>query len=150
MFVGSCLRVDTTQALSVWGFIPHMGTAGESPDIYVKLPLLAPLLIFPHGYLLNFFPQKIIVFHLLVELPKVIKPHLLVSQLYRWQLCPTMWSSRSTKSFNPIIVTAIGMDFQGESFGPTTGGFACNCPVPEAWITEAWQIHTYSTSALSC
>ena len=33
--------------------------------------------------------------------------------------------------------------FQGESHGPLTCGFACNCPEPEAWATEA-SGHTYT------
>ena len=81
---------------------------------------------------------EIRVFPLLGELPKVIKPHLPICQLYRWQLCPNMWSSPTTKSFDPIVVTALRVGFPGESHGPTSCGFACNCPVdPVAWTTEA-------------
>ena len=61
---------------------------------------------------------EIIVFHLLGKLPKVIKPHLPVCQLYFWQLCPTMWPSPLTKSLDPIILTALPVDFPGEYLGP--------------------------------
>ena len=50
---------------------------------------------------------KIRVFSLLGEPPKVIEPHLPVCHLYRWQLGPNMWSSPSTKSLDPIVVTAL-------------------------------------------
>ena len=48
-----------------------------------------------------------------------------------------MWSSPTTKSLDPIVVTALRVGFPGESHGPATCGFACNCPEPEAWTTEA-------------
>ena len=38
-----------------------------------------------------------------------------------------------TKSLDPIVATAIWVGFPGERLGHTTSGFACNCPVPEAW-----------------
>ena len=66
-----------------------------------------------------------------------MEPHLPVCQQCRWQLGPNMWSSPTTKSFDPIVATALQMDFPGESHGPATCGFACNCPEPEAWTTEA-------------
>ena len=80
---------------------------------------------------------EIRVFSLLSELPKAIEPHLPVYQLYRWKLGPSMWSSPTTKSLDPIIVTAIRVGFPGESHGPATCGLACNCPELEAWTTEA-------------
>ena len=76
-------------------------------------------------------------FPLLGELPKAIEPHLPVCQIYRWKLGPNMWSSPTTKSLDPIVVTALRVGFPGESHGPATCGFACNCPEPEAWTTEA-------------
>ena len=36
-----------------------------------------------------------------------------------------------------IVVTVLRKNFPGESLVPVIGGFACNCPVPEAWTTEA-------------
>ena len=84
---------------------------------------------------------EIRVFLLLGELPKVIEPHLPVCQLYRWQLGPNMWCSPTTKSLDPIVVTALLVGFPGESNGPATCGFACNCPEPEACITEALGQH---------
>ena len=127
------------------GTLPPWGSAGERSEFNIKPPLGDPLLIFPRGYLLKSFPQvdisarqrgfEIRVFPLLGELPKAIEPHLPVCQLYRWQLGPNMWFSPTTKSLDPIVVTAFRVDFPGESHGPATGGFACNCP--EAWTTEA-------------
>ena len=132
---------------SVGGSLPPWGAAGERSEFNIKPPLGAPLLIFPWGYLLKSFPQvdtsarqqgfEIRVFPLLGELPKAIEPHLPVFQLYRWQLGPNMWSSPTTKSLDPIVVTALRVGFPGESHGPATCGFACNCPKPEAWTTEA-------------
>ena len=99
-FVGTRLRMDTTQVFSVRGSLPPWGAARERSEFNIKPPLGAPLLIFPRGYLLNFFPQvdtsarqrgfEISVFPLLGELPKAIEPHLPVCQLYRWQLGPNM------------------------------------------------------------
>ena len=85
---------------------------------------MAPLLIFPRGYLLKSFPQGdtsakqrgfgIRVFLLIGELPKATEPHLPVYQLYHQQLSPTKWSSPTTKSLDPIIVTTLRVDFPGE------------------------------------
>ena len=121
--------------------------AGERSEFNIKPPLGAPLLIFPRGYLLKSFPRvdtsarqrgfEIRVFPLLGELPKAIEPHLPVCQLYRWQLGPSMWTSPTTKSLDPIVATALRVGFPGESHGPATCGFACNCPEPEAWTTGA-------------
>ena len=129
------------------GTLPPWGAAGERTEFNIKPPLGAPLLIFPRGYLLKSFPQvdtsarqqgfEIRVFPLLGELPKAIDPHLPVCQLYRWQLGPNMWSSPTTKSLDSIVVTALRVGFPGESHGPATCTFACNCPEPEAWTTEA-------------
>ena len=83
---------------------------------------------------------EIRVFHLLGELPNVIKSHLPVCQLYLWQLGPNMWSLPMTKLFDPIIVTTLQMGFPGVSHGPTTCVFACNCPEPEAWTTETSEL----------
>ena len=137
--------MDTTRVLSVGG--SGGGAAGERSELNIKPPLGAPLMIFTRGYLLKSFPQvntsarqqgfEIRVFPLLGELPKAIKPHLPVCQLYRWQLGPNMWSSPATKSLNPIVVTAIRVGYPGKSHGPATCGFSCNCPEPEAWTTEA-------------
>ena len=56
-FVGTRLRMDTTQALSVAGILPSMGAAGERPEFDIMPPLGASVLIFPKGYLLNSFPH---------------------------------------------------------------------------------------------
>ena len=80
---------------------------------------------------------EIRVFPLLGELPKAIEPHLPVCLLCRCQLGPNIWSSPTTKSLDPIVVTALMVGFLGESHGPTTCGFSCNCPEPGALTTEA-------------
>ena len=120
-FVGTRLRVDTTRVLSVGGNLPPCGAAGERSEFNMKPPLGAPLLIFPRGYLLKSFPRadtsarqrgfEIRVFPLLGELSKAIEPHLSVCQLYRWQLGPSMWTSPTTKSLDPIVVTALRVGF---------------------------------------
>ena len=46
----------------------------------------------------------------------------------------TMWSSHTTKSQDPIVATAIRMSIPGEDFRPTSGGFACNFPLPVAFF----------------
>ena len=48
----------TTQVLCVGGSLPTMGAAGERPEFGIKLPLGAPLLIFPKNYFLKSFPQQ--------------------------------------------------------------------------------------------
>ena len=151
----SCRRPSLSGPACAWtphgffcgGSLPPWGAAGERSEFNIKPPLGAPLLIFPRGYLLKSFPQvdtsarqrgsEIRVFPLLGELPKAIEPHLPVFQLYCWQISPNMWSSPTTKSLDPIVVTALRVGFPGESHGPATCAFACNCPVPEAWTTEA-------------
>ena len=139
--------MDTTLVLSVGCSLPPWGAAGERSEFNIKPPLGAPLLIIPQSYLLKSFPQvdtlasqqgfEIIVFPLLGELLKAINPHLPICQLYSWQLGPNMWSSPTTKSLNPIVVAAIRVGFLGEIHGSAGCGFACNCPEPEAWTTEA-------------
>ena len=129
------------------GSLPPCGATGERSEFNIKPLLGDPLLIFLRGYLLMCLQQvdatarqrgfEIRVFPLLGELPKAIEPHLPVCQLCRWQLGPNMWSSPTTKSLDPIVVTALRVGFPGQSHGPATCGFACNCPEPEAWIKEA-------------
>ena len=146
-FVGIRLRVDTTRVLSVGGNLSPCGAAGERSESNIKPPLGAPVLIFPRGFLLKSFPRvdtsarqrgfEIRVFPLLGELTKAVESHLPVCQLYRWQLGPSMWTLPTTKSLDPIVVTALRVGFTGESHGPATCGFACNFPEPEAWTTEA-------------
>ena len=107
----------TPHGFYLWGNLPPCGAAGERSEFSIKPPLGAPLLIFPRGYLLKSFPRvdtsarqrgfEIRVFPLLGELPKAIEPHLPVCQLYRWQLGPSMWTSPTTKSLDPIVVTAL-------------------------------------------
>ena len=133
----------TPHGFYLWGFPSHWGAAGERLEFNIKPPLGAPLLIIPRGYLLTSFPQfdtsarqrgfEIRVIPLLGELPKAIKPHLPVCQLCRWRLGPNKWSSPTTTSLDPIVVTALWVGFPWESHG----AFACNCPEPEAWTMEA-------------
>ena len=146
-FVWTRLLVDTTRVLSEWSTLFPCGAAGERSEFDIKPPLGDPLLIFPRVYFQKSFPRvdtsarlrefEIRVFPLLCELPKAIEPHLPVCQLCRWQLGPNKWSSPTTKSLDPIVITALRVDFPGESHGPATCRFACNCPEPEAWKTEA-------------
>ena len=85
-FVETRLRVDSSWVLYVAGSVPLRGTAGEMPEFDIKPPLLAPLLIFPPGYLLRYFLSEdtsarqrgfeIRVFPLLCQLSKAIEPHL--------------------------------------------------------------------------
>ena len=49
--------MDTTQVISIGGFHPHMGVAGERPEFDIKPPLGAPFLTYPQGILLKSFPQ---------------------------------------------------------------------------------------------
>ena len=138
--------MDTTWKLSVRGSLP-LGELSEKPEIDIKLRVGCQLQIFLQGYLLKSFSQgdtsarqwkfEFRVLPLLDKLPKAIKPHLPAYQLYRWQLGPNISSSPTTKSLDPIVVTALPVGFQRESLGPVTCGFACNCPMPEAWTTEA-------------
>ena len=54
-FVWTRLRVDTTRVSFVGGFL----SLRRLPEFDIKPPVGAPLLIFPRGYLLKFFPQGI-------------------------------------------------------------------------------------------
>ena len=112
-------------------------------------------MISSRGYLLKSFPKvntparqrafEIRLFPLLCELPKSTEPHLPVCLLYRWQLGPNMWSSPTTESFDPFVVTSHRVGFPEESHRPATCGFACNCPESKAWATEAsGRMHTYT------
>ena len=56
-FVGTRLRMDTTQVLSVGGSIPPWGAASDRPELDIKPPLGPPLLMFSQHYLLMLFPQ---------------------------------------------------------------------------------------------
>ena len=152
----SCQRPSLSGPACAWtphgfffvggSFPPPCAAAGERSEFNIKPPLGAPLLIFPRGYLLKSFPQvdtsarqrrfEIRVFPRLGEMQKAIEPHLSVCQLCRWQLGPNMWSSPTTKSLDPIVVTALRVGFPGESHGPATCGFSCNFPEPEACKTE--------------
>ena len=137
MVAMSCWRPSLSGPACPWiphGFscvgvsFPPLVAAGERSEYNIKPPLGAPLLICPRGYLLKSFPQvdtsttqrgfEIRVFPLQVELPKAIDPHLPVCQLYRWQLGPSMWSSPTTKSISPIVVTALRVGFPGEATDP--------------------------------
>ena len=142
--VGTRLRVDTTRVFSVWGSLPPWGAAGERSEFNIKPPLRAPLVIFPRGYLLRSFPQvdtsarqrgfEISVFPLLGELPKAIELQLPVIPLAtRSQHVIFAYDQvvRPHRSYRPSV------GFPGESHGPATSGFACNCQEPEAWTTEA-------------
>ena len=144
----------TSHGFYLWGSLPPCGAARERSEFNIKPPLGAPLLIFTRGYPLMSFPRvdtsarqkgiEIRVFPLVGELPKAIEPHLPVCQSYRWQLGPSMWTSPTTKSLDPIVVTALRVGFPGECHGPATCGFACNCPVPDAWTTNAWRVYSSS------
>ena len=124
------------------GFASPMGAVGERPQFDIKLPIWPPPMIFPRGYILKYFPQGdtsarqrgfgFRVFPLLGELSKTTKPHLPVCQLCHWKLGPTKWSSPTTKSLDPIVVTVLRVVFPGCCLEPATDKFVCNCPVPEA------------------
>ena len=119
--VGQSGKVE--QAMLGQPFLGNYSTRGE-----LLGPQGAPLLIHTRGYLLRSFPQvdtsaiqrgfEIRVFPLLGELPKTIKSHLPVCQLYHWQLGPNMLSSPTTKSFDPIIVTAHRVGIPGKATDP--------------------------------
>ena len=106
------------------GSLPLMGAAREKTDFDIKLPFVAPILIFPRGHLLIYFAQgdtslkqwvfEIIVFPLLGELPKAIESCLPIWQLLHWQLGSIKWSPPMTKSFDPIVVTVLRVGFQGK------------------------------------
>ena len=137
----------TLHGFYLWGFSSPIEAAGLRPELDIKSPFGAPFLIFPRSYHPKSFSQgntsarhrefEVRVFPLLGELPKAIEPHMPVCQLYRWQLVHTMWSSHTTKSLNLIVVIALRVDIPREILGSATYGYALNCPVPEAWTTEA-------------
>ena len=145
-FVGTQLHVDTTWVLfavvpfPLWE-LPARGQSLTSNRLWGSTPdfssSLYPKALSIRGYICNTAGFEIRVFSLLGDLSKAIEPHMPVCHLYRWQLRPTKWSSPTAKSLDSIVITAIRVGFQGESLGFDTGGFACNCPVPEAWTTEA-------------
>ena len=103
---------------------------GSTPDYSSRL---SAEVFFTRGY----FRKTVVAYPLLGELPKAIEPHLLICQLYRWQLGSNKRSLPTTKSSRTIVVTALLVDFSEESIRLTTVRFACNCPVPEEWTTEA-------------
>ena len=86
------------------------------------LPYMGP------SCLLKTFPQgdtsarqrgfKIRVSPLLGELSKAIEPYLPICQLYRRKLGLNKWSLPTTKSLDPIVATAIQVDFQGKTSVP--------------------------------
>ena len=94
-FVWTCLHVVHSSFICRCSLSP-VGVSGEMPEFSIKPPIGAALLIFFLGYLPKSIPQgdtsarqwgfEIRVFPLLGELPKVIKPHLPVSQLCHLQL----------------------------------------------------------------
>ena len=79
-------------------------------------------MIFHQAYLLEYFSQDSqglkSVFPLLGELPKAIESHLQVCQLYRLKLRPKRWSLSSTKSLDPVVVTAFKVGFPWEASDP--------------------------------
>ena len=90
---------------------------------------------------------EIRVFPLLGELPKAIEPHLPVCQLYRWQLGPNMWSSPTTKSLDPIVVTALRVGIPGESHGPATSRYQ---PYLDINCKQKMATMVYSSSDRKC
>ena len=151
----SCRRPSLSGPACAWrphvficgGSIPPWGAAGERSEFDIKPPLGAKLLIFPRGFLLKTFPQvdtsarqrgfEIRVFPLLGELQKAIEPHLPDFQSYRWQLGPKHVVFAYDQVAKPHRSYRPSVGFPGKSHGPATSGFACNCPEPEAWTTEA-------------
>ena len=131
------------------GFPSPMRVAVERPEFDIAPPFGAPLLICPWGYLLMSFPQgdtsarqggiwnKSFLYHMWAAKGYWVPPaHLPVIPL----------ATHSYQVFfdyvitYPIMVTAFLSGFPGESFRSVTGGFACYCPVPEVWASEAsWQ-----------
>ena len=100
----------------------------KQPEFDNKPPLRAPQLVLLEGDLLKAFPQVdtsarqlglwIRGVPLLFEQPMVMEPHLPVCQLHRWQLDPTKWSSPTTKSIIPIVVTALRLASQEKALNP--------------------------------
>ena len=134
MVATSCRRQRLSGPVCAWTphrFYPPMGVVGERREFDIKPLLEAPLQIFPRCYLLKSFPQgdtsarqrefEIRAYPLIGELPKV-EPRQSICQLLRWKLGPTMWSSPTTKSLDPVVATALLVDLPGRSLVPTTGG----------------------------
>ena len=48
-----------------------------------------------------------------------------------------VWSSPTTKSLDPIVLTPIEWTSKKRSLPQVTCGFSSNCPVPEDWSSEA-------------
>ena len=126
------------------GLPSPMGAARERPEFDIKLPLGAPLLIFPRSNHLKSFPQgdtsarqRRFKIFLLCKLPRAIESHLYVWKLYRWHLSPNKQSSPTTKSLHPVVVTSFLVGFPQEIVQPATGGFVCNCPMQVVCTTEA-------------
>ena len=61
----------------------------------------------------------------------------------------SVWSSPATNPFNPVVVTVLLVGFPGKNFGPATGVFACNCPVPEAVDNGGVRTYACTLSHLS-
>ena len=110
-FVGTHLYVSRTWVLSAGGFLPPLGAAGEMPEFDIKPPFLAPLLIFPRGYLLKCFPQvdtsprqrgfRFRVFSYQGQLLMAVESHLPVCQCFRWQLVPSTWFFSNDQVIRP-------------------------------------------------
>ena len=85
-------KVRAIQVLLVESALPPKGAVGERPEFDIKLPLGAPLLIFPRSYLLKCFPQgdtsarqrefEIRILPVLGELTEACEPCPTVCQLY--------------------------------------------------------------------
>ena len=58
MMVGTNMRVDTTQVLSIIGSFPPWGATGERPEFHIKPSLEAPFIIVPRRYVLTSFNQR--------------------------------------------------------------------------------------------
>ena len=66
-----------------------------------------------------------------LELPRVIEPHLPVCQSYHWRIDSNMWSSSTTRSLDPIVVTTRRVNILGECLGTAACAIASNCQMPE-------------------
>ena len=81
------------QTYFICRYLPPMGYAGEKPELDIKPPFGALLLIYPRRYLVKTSPQgdtsvrqrwlESRDYNLLVDLTKVIEPDPPVCQLYR-------------------------------------------------------------------
>ena len=117
-----------------------MGAARDRPQFDNKPPLrLTPDFsskLSPEVFFTRHQRFEIRVFPLLIELPKAIKPHLPVILLASRSHQVVFTYDEVTR---PQCNYRLLVGFPGKSLGPTTGGFACNCPVPEVWTT--WALH---------